>query len=104
MSEIENKVAQYEAMLRTALAFTEVVAGQRYSNDFILMARSYCEDGAYFKASGDLVNALVCFSYGHGWLDAGVRVGALKSRQGAPRNHLRGFRDAFLKSRYENID
>jgi len=103
MSEIQNKVAQYEAMLRTALACTEVVAGQRYSNDFIAMARSYCQDGSYFKSSGDLVNALVCFSYGHGWLDAGVRVGALKHRQGVRKNSSGEFRDAF-KSKYENID
>ena len=91
VSEIKNKVARYEAMLRTALAHTEVVAGQRYSNDFIVMARSYYEDGTYFKAVDDLVNALVCFSYGHGWLDAGVRVGALKSRQGVRKDPLREF-------------
>jgi hypothetical protein len=24
------------------------------------------------------VNALVCFSYGHAWLDAGVRLGVFK--------------------------
>jgi uncharacterized protein len=39
------------------------------------MARSYYNDGVHFVESEDRVNALVCFSYGHAWLDAGVRLG-----------------------------
>ena len=39
------------------------------------MARSYLEDGRHFRADDDLVNALASFSYGYGWLDAGVRMG-----------------------------
>jgi hypothetical protein len=81
MSQIADKVALYEAMLRVALKCSELVADQKYSADFLTMAQSYYEDGIHFRARGDLVNALVCFSYGHGWLDAGVRVGALKAQQ-----------------------
>jgi hypothetical protein len=39
------------------------------------MAVSYLEDGRHFREAGDPVNALAAFSYGYGWLDAGVRVG-----------------------------
>jgi hypothetical protein len=81
MSQIVDKVALYETMLRIALERAEIVINKKYSDDFLTMARSYYEDGVYFRTSGDLVNALVCFSYGHGWLDAGVRVGALKVQQ-----------------------
>ncbi|MDD1721419.1 MAG: DUF357 domain-containing protein [Euryarchaeota archaeon] len=80
MSDIEIKVTRYEMMLRTALARAEIVEDQKYSNDFMTMAQSYYEDGIHFQKVDDLINALVCFSYGHGWLDAGIRVGALKSR------------------------
>ena len=45
------------------------------AGDFKNMARSYYEDGTYFVESGDPVNALVCFSYGHAWLDAGAKLG-----------------------------
>jgi uncharacterized protein len=81
MSQIVDKVALYETMLRIALERAEIIVNKEYSTDFLTMARSYYEDGVYFRKNGDLVNALVCFSYGHGWLDAGVRVGALKAQQ-----------------------
>jgi hypothetical protein len=42
------------------------------------MASSYYDDGIHFIEEGDLVNALVCFSYGHAWLDAGVKLGVFK--------------------------
>jgi hypothetical protein len=41
------------------------------------MARSYLEDGRHFRANDDPVNALAAFSYGHGWLDCGARIGLL---------------------------
>jgi hypothetical protein len=45
------------------------------ADDYLNMARCYYSDGVHFLGTGDLVNALVCFSYGHAWLDAGVRLG-----------------------------
>ena len=39
------------------------------------MAASYLEDGRHFRANDDPVNALASYAYGHGWLDAGVRMG-----------------------------
>jgi len=81
MSQIVDKVALYETMLRIALERADIVVNKKCATDVLTMARSYYEDGVYFRTSGDLVNALVCFSYGHGWLDAGVRVGALLAQQ-----------------------
>ena len=48
------------------------------ADEFLTMARSYHVDGVHFLESGDPVNALVCFSYGHAWLDAGVRLGVFR--------------------------
>jgi hypothetical protein len=39
------------------------------------MAESYLADGQHFREKDDPVNALASFSYGYGWLDAGVRLG-----------------------------
>jgi uncharacterized protein len=83
MSDIVEKVERYEAMLRFDLEHVEIISNSKASKDFLVMARSYYNDGLHFRAIGDLVNALVCFSYGHGWLDAGVRVGALRTEQTA---------------------
>jgi uncharacterized protein len=83
MSEIVEKVERYEAMLRFELERVSIISNNTTSTDFLLMARSYYKDGLHFRALGDLVNALVCFSYGHGWLDAGVRIGALRTEKTA---------------------
>nr|WP_318531496.1 DUF357 domain-containing protein [Methanohalophilus profundi] len=47
----------------------------KVADDYLDMARSYYNDGLHFVKIGDPVNALVCFSYGHAWLDAGARLG-----------------------------
>ncbi len=78
MVSVETKVVRYEAMLRAALDRAELVEDQKHSQELMIMARSYYKDGLYFQRTGDLINALICFSYGHGWLDAGIRIGALK--------------------------
>jgi len=66
-------------MLRKALEAFEVTPQEgshlrKVADDFSTMARSYYDDGRYFMNNGDLVNALACFSYGHAWLDAGVKL------------------------------
>jgi len=81
MFKIADKVALYETMLRIALEHVDIVVNKKCATDILTMAQSYYEDGVYFLTSGDFVNALVCFSYGYGWLDAGVRVGALHAQQ-----------------------
>lgn len=72
-------------MLERALEEVEIAAMRdsflfRAGCDLLEMARAYHEDGIFFMGKNDLVNALVCFSYGHGFLDAGVRMGVLRAK------------------------
>ncbi|MEF8856786.1 MAG: DUF357 domain-containing protein [Haloplanus sp.] len=79
-ADLQEKTDRYERMLADALDEAEI----RPSADTPLgtaatecrqMAASYLDDGRHFRASDDPVNALAAFSYGYGWLDAGVRMG-----------------------------
>ncbi len=45
------------------------------AEDFLTMARSYCEDAKHVRDRGELDKALANINYAHGWLDAGARVG-----------------------------
>jgi len=82
MTDLEAKTDQYERLLAEALdaAETAAPAGTPLAEaaaDCEEMARSYLEDGRHFRENDDPVNALAAFSYGHGWLDCGARVGLL---------------------------
>jgi hypothetical protein len=48
---------------------------KRIAEDFFGMAQAYYEDALHFKEKGDLIRALACVNYAHGWLDAGARLG-----------------------------
>lgn len=77
---IEEKTDRYEDLLAAALDDAEIATAEgtpldKAARDCEEMARSYLMDGRHFMAEGDLVNALASFAYGHGWLDAGVRIG-----------------------------
>lgn len=48
---------------------------RKVAEDFLTMARSYCEDAKHFRDQGELDKALANINYAHGWLDAGARVG-----------------------------
>ncbi len=79
-ANLEEKTNRYMFMLERALKDVKTTVGdgsylKKIADDYLDMARSYYNDGVHFKESGDRVNALVCFSYGHAWLDAGVRLG-----------------------------
>ncbi len=81
---LEEKVKRYEELLARALGAFEVAPQEsshlrKVADDFSNMAGSYYEDGKQFLEEGDTVNALVCFSYGHAWLDAGVKLGVFKA-------------------------
>ena len=81
---LEEKVKRYENMLCKALSSFEIAPQEKshlrkVSDDFSKMASSYYDDGLHFIEKGDMVNALVCFSYGHAWLDAGVKLGIFKA-------------------------
>jgi hypothetical protein len=80
MADLEEKTERYEGMLAEALAAATVAAppGTPLGDaaaECEEMARSYLDDGRHFRESGNVVDALAAFSYGYGWLDAGVRLG-----------------------------
>lgn len=83
MTELEAKVDQYEGLLAEALEAaslpeTPPADGTLEDGEACLeMARAYLTDGRHFRAEGEPVEALAAFSYGHGWLDAGARIGVL---------------------------
>lgn len=82
---LEEKAKRYRDMLERALEEVEIAAMRdsflfKAGCDLLEMARAYHEDGIFFMGKNDLVNALVCFSYGHGFLDAGVRMGVLRAK------------------------
>ncbi|MFC7203875.1 DUF357 domain-containing protein [Haloferax namakaokahaiae] len=79
-ADLEEKTNRYERMLADALdeavqAVPEETPLGDAAADCLEMAESYLGDGRHFKADDDWVNALASFSYGYGWLDAGVRMG-----------------------------
>ena len=80
-ADLEEKTDRYETLLAEALAAAEIAPPEgtplyRAARDCEEMARAYLEDGRHFREADDPVNALAAFAYGHGWLDAGARVGA----------------------------
>ena len=79
-ADLIEKTDRYEQMLADALAEAEQTAPDdtplgESASDCREMAESYLQDGRHFRENDDLVNALASFSYGYGWLDAGVRMG-----------------------------
>ena len=80
-ADLEEKTDRYESLLAEAIETAEPAdegtALAEGADECLEMARSYLEDGRHFRESGDPVNALASFSYGHGWLDAGARLGVL---------------------------
>ena len=76
MAELSEKTDRYQEMLRKALASVEGAdRSDERTAEALEMAESYLEDGDHFLDEDDEVNALASYSYGHGWLDAGARLG-----------------------------
>jgi hypothetical protein len=79
-ADLDEKTDRYEALLAAALEAAEIAPQEgtplyEAAVECREMARSYLEDGRHFREHQDPVNALAAFSYGHGWLDAGARIG-----------------------------
>lgn len=79
-ADLDEKTDRYETLLAAALDAAEIApqegtplydAALQYRE----MAQSYLDDGRHFRTQNDPVNALASFSYGHGWMDAGARIG-----------------------------
>ncbi len=86
-ADLEEKTDRYETLLASALDAAEIApqegtplheAALKYRE----MAQSYLEDGRHFRTQDDPVNALASFSYGHGWMDAGARIGIFEVPDG----------------------
>lgn len=83
VADLLEKTGRYRRLLREALDDAKKAPNMDpmlvdIADDFYGMAESYFNDGVHFMENNDRVNALVCFSYGHAWLDAGVRLGVFK--------------------------
>jgi hypothetical protein len=79
-ADLQEKTDRYEGMLADALDAAELCPPAdtplgTAATECREMAASYLDDGRHFRATDDPVNALAAFSYGYGWLDAGVRLG-----------------------------
>ncbi len=78
--KLQEKTHRYEQLLNAARSSVEC-AGEikTISNDFagkvLFITAQYAAQGSRYLDLGACEDALACFSYGHGWLDAGVTCG-----------------------------
>lgn len=80
---LDEKTDRYETLLSAALDAAEIAPQEgtplyEAALEYREMAQAYLEDGRHFRQQDDLVNALASFSYGHGWMDAGARIGVFE--------------------------
>ena len=83
-ADLGEKTERYERLLAEAIEAAEPAAPEGTpladgARECLEMAEAYLDDGRHFHEDDDPVNALACFAYGHGWLDAGARVGLLSA-------------------------
>ena len=83
VADLEEKTDRYETLLSAALDAADISVPEGTPlHDAALayreMAQAYLDDGRHFREQGDDVNALASFSYGHGWMDAGARIGVFE--------------------------
>lgn len=77
-TNLADKTDQYERLLAEALDSASPHPGSGEGAEACLeMAEAYLTDGRHFQAQDNLPDALAAFAYGHGWLDAGARLGVL---------------------------
>jgi hypothetical protein len=78
--KLKEKTLRYNHLLDTARSSVEC-AGEpaTISNTFavtiLFITAQYLSQGDSYRKAGAYEDALACFSYGHGWLDAGVTCG-----------------------------
>jgi hypothetical protein len=88
-ADLAEKTDRYCGLLAEALDAARIAPPEdtplrAAAKDCREMATAYLEDAKHFREDGDLVNALAAASYGHGWLDAGARLGLFE----IPESHL----------------
>jgi uncharacterized protein len=80
---LTEKTYRYQRLLNSALSSSEPGSekGIRWyegGENVIMVAAAYLAGGGMFIQTGQYEDALCCFSYGHGWLDTGIRVGLIR--------------------------
>jgi uncharacterized protein len=78
--KLDEKTARYLRLLDTAIrsvspAPDSSAPNWRFADQILCIAGAYHERGRQRMAESHREDALACFSYGHGWVDAGVRAG-----------------------------
>jgi hypothetical protein len=78
--KLAEKAGRYKRLLDTARASVKgsgepSTAGFGFSEKVLFIASVYAGQGSGYLRKGAREDALACFSYGHGWLDAGVSAG-----------------------------
>ncbi len=78
--ELDQLVIKDLEITKRALGKVKIIApdksyAKKIAEDFLGMAKAYFEDATHFKNNKDMVRALACVNYAHGWLDAGARLG-----------------------------
>jgi uncharacterized protein len=76
----DEKTTRYLRLLDTAIRSVSCAPDPstpacRFAEHVLCIAGAYRERGRLRMAAGQAEDALACFSYGHGWLDAGVQAG-----------------------------
>jgi len=79
-AKLEEKACRYAGLLDTALSSVKcapdpATASHDFAERIYSVAQVYARRGEYHLLSGSYEDAVACFSYGHGWLDAGVTAG-----------------------------
>jgi len=80
---LREKAIRYGRLLESALSACQPSAEPGISwydggVCVMIVAGTYLRGGTWFLGADRYNNALSCFSYGHGWLDAALRVGLLR--------------------------
>jgi hypothetical protein len=86
-ADLDEKTDRYCRLLADALDAAEVAPPAdtpmaAAAAEYREMAEAYLDDARYFREKGDCVDALAAASYGHGWLDAGARLGLFRIPEG----------------------
>jgi len=77
---LEEKTSRYLRLLELACSSVgrapdrDTAAGA-FADRILLAGTCYAREGKTLLFLGERETALACFSYGHGWIDAGVRAG-----------------------------
>jgi len=79
-AKLEEKACRYAGLLHTALSSVKcapdpATASYSFAKRIHAVAWIYAQRGDYHLKSASPEDALASFSYGHGWLDAGVTAG-----------------------------